>query len=248
MRLRTGRMRRLIVRGTVIAASLALLGAATPVIAGATTPPTGFMRWKFAFDLRNHPNRNPFPSDFGKPAAWSLRQSQSPHRDGNYRLLPFYASTFGSAGLKAWHGSQPGHCGRLPAIGVNSTDKSVALCSAHVPGAAAFVVPSATRMPVVSWTSPYDGSITISHDAVSDLDPTCGDGVSYFVDLGTTPLAAVTVANGGGTVLPSMLVPIKRGQSLNFIVSSGARNNSSCDTTQLQITIDGVVSQATTTT
>jgi hypothetical protein len=39
-----------------------------------------------------------------------------------------------------------------------------------------------------------------------------------------------------------MVVPIKKGQSLNFIVSPGPSNNSGCDTTQLQITIDGTVS------
>ena len=237
MRLRTGGMRPFMVRGTVIAISLVLLGA-TP--ATATGPSSTFMRWKLAFDLRTHPNRNPFPSSFGKPAAWSLRQSKSLQHDGDYRLLPAYSPTFGSAGLKAWHGNQSGNCGRLPAIGVNTTDKSVPLCTGHVPGQAAFVVPAATHMPVVAWTSAYDGSVTISHDAIADLDTTCGDGVTYFVDLGTAPLATVTLANGGSTTLPSMVVPIKRGESLYFIVSPGP-NNSACDATQLQITIDGVV-------
>src|ERR1700722_12930911 len=149
---RTGGMRPFMVRGAVIAISLVLLGAA-PATAGATSPT--FMRWKLAFDLRAHPNRNPFPSAFGTPAAWSLRQSKSLNRDGNYPLLPTYSSTFDSAGLKAWHGNQPGKCGPLPAIGVNTTDKSLPLCTGHVPASALFVVPSATRMPVVAWTSPY---------------------------------------------------------------------------------------------
>jgi hypothetical protein len=239
MRLRTGGMKPLMIRGAVIAVSLVLLGA-TPATAGTTSPT--FMRWKLAFDLRNHPNQNPFPSDFGKPTAWSLRQSTSLQRDGDYPLLRAYSSTFGSAGLKAWHGNKSANCGRLPAIGVNTTDKSVQLCTGQVPASAAFVVPAANRMPVVAWTSAYDGSVTISHDAIADLDRTCGDGVSYFVDLGTTQLSAVTLANGGGTTLPEMLVPIKRGQSLYFIVSPGPNSNSGCDTTQLQITIDGVVS------
>ena len=235
MKLHTGGMRPLIVRGTVIAVSLVLLGA-TPATAST------FMRWKFASDFRAHPNKNPVPSSFGKPTAWSLRQSKSLQRDGDYRLLPTYSSTYGSAGLKAWHGSQSGNCGRVPAIGVNTTDKAVRLCTARVAGSGAFVVPSANRMPVVAWTSAYDGSVTISHDAIADLDPTCGDGVSYFVDRDTTQLAAVTLVNGGSSTLPSMVVPIKRGQSLYFIVSPGPNNNSRCDTTQLQITIDGVVS------
>ena len=227
------------IRGAVIATSLVLLGA-TPATAGATSPT--FMRWKLAFDLRTHPNRNPVPSTFGKPAAWSLRQSKTLQRDGDYRLLPAYSPQFGSAGLKAWHGNMPGNCGRLPAIGANTTDKSVPRCSGHVPGSAAFVVPSATRMPVVAWTSAYNGSVTISHNAIADLDTTCGDGVTYFVDLGTTQLSATTLANGGAATLPPMVVPITRGQSLYFIVSPGPNSNSGCDTTQLQITIDGLVS------
>ena len=237
MRLPSGGMRPLMVRGAVIATSLVLIGA-IPAPAGATST---FMRWKFASDLRAHPNRNPVTSSFGKPTAWSLRQSKSLQRDGDYRLLPAYSPTFGSAGLKAWHSNQSGNCGRLPAIGVNTIAKSVPLCTARVPGSAAFAVPTSTRMPVVAWTSAYSGSVSISHDAIADLDTTCGDGVSYFVDRDTTQLAAVTITNGGSTTLPQMLVPIKKGESLYFIVSPGTNNNSRCDTTQLQITIDGTV-------
>jgi hypothetical protein len=234
-------MKRVMARGAVIAVALALLGAtAAPASATSST----FMRWKFAFDLRNHPGHNPFPSQFGRPSAWSLRQSQSLQRDGNYPLLRLYSSRFGSSGLQAWHGNNPGSCVQLPAIGANTTAKALPLCSGTVPGSAAFVVPSATHMPVVAWTSPYDGAVTISHDAVSDIDRSCGDGVSYYVDSGTAQLAAVAVGNGGGTTLASMDVPVKKGQSLYFIVDAGPNHNSSCDATQLQITIDGVVTQA----
>jgi hypothetical protein len=234
-------MKRFMARGAVIAVALALLGAtAAPASATSST----FMRWKFAFDLRNHPDHNPFPSQFGRPSAWSLRQSQSLQRDGNYPLLRLYSSRFGSSGLTAWHGNNPGSCVRLPAIGVNTTAKALPLCTGTVPGSAAFVVPSAAHMPVVAWTSPYDGAVTISHDAVSDIDRSCGDGVDYYVDSGTAQLASVAVGNGGGTTLPSMDVPVKKGQSLYFIVDAGPNHNSSCDATQLQITIDGVVTQA----
>jgi hypothetical protein len=233
-------MKRFMARGAVIAIALALLGAtAAPASATSST----FMRWKFAFDLRNHPDHNPFPSDFGRPAAWSLRQGQSLRRDGNYPLLRLYSSKFGSAGLKAWHGNNSGSCVSLPAIGVNTTAKALPLCRAQIPADAAFVVPSATHMPVVAWTSPYNGTITISHDAVSDLDRSCGDGVTYYVDLGTAQLSAIAVGNGGGTTLPSMDVPVKKGQSLYFIVDPGPAHDSGCDATQLQITIDGVVTQ-----
>jgi len=227
------------IAASAIVVSSVLLAATS---AGATTSST-FMRWKFASDLRAHPNENPLPSPFGKPAAWSLRQSRALARDGDSSLLSRFSSTFHSRGLEAWHGDQSGSCGALPAIGVNTTGKSVSLCTAHVPADAAFVLPSASRLPVVAWTSPYDGTVTISHDAVADLDPTCGDGVTYSVTLGVTQLSAVTLRNGGAMTLPSMDVAVRRGQSLDFIVDPGPAHDIRCDATQLQITVDGVVTR-----
>jgi hypothetical protein len=235
------------VRGAALAASLVLL-AATPATAQTTHAATSasssvLMRWKLALDLRTRPNRNPFPSYLGGPNVWSLRESQSLQHDGNYPLLPTYSPTFGTAGISAWHGNTYG-CVAAPAIGVNTTTKPLPLCSGHVPAGAAFVRPDATHMAVVAWTSPFDGNVEISHNAVADLDASCGDGVSYYVDLGTTALTAVTIGNGGGTVLPSLIQQVKSGQSLYFIVDPGPNDKVGCDTTQLQITIDQVIPDA----
>jgi hypothetical protein len=239
-------MRRPVIGIAVIAGSLVLFGVtptasqatpSTPNAAPAASSPV--MRWKLAVDLRARPNRNRFPSYRGGAAVWSLRASQSLKRDGNYRLLPTYSPTFGSAGISAWHGSTP-KCVRLPAIGVNTTNTLRPLCTGAVPALAAFVRPDATHMPVVAWTSPFDGAVSISHDAISDLDRSCGDGVSYYVDLGTTQLATTTITNGGGIVLPEVTLQIEPGQSLYFIVDPGPSNNIGCDTTQLQVTIDQI--------
>jgi hypothetical protein len=235
-------MRASTIRGAAIAVSFVLF-AATPATAQAnpaTASSSPLMRWKLALDLRTRPNRNPFPSYLGGPAVWSLRESRSPLRDGNYGLLPTYSSTFGSAGISAWHANTK-NCVPLPAIGVNTTNTSVPLCAGHVPGGAAFVQPSATHMAVVAWTSPFDGAVAISHDAIAELDGSCSDGVSYYVDLGTSQqLATTTIAKGSGTVLPPITQQIEPGQSLYFIVDPGPNGNVGCDTTQLQITIDQI--------
>ncbi len=230
------------VRGSALAVSLALL-ATTPAgaqanraAAPATSSPV--FRWKLALDFRTHPNRNPFPSYLGGPTVWSLRESRSRHLDGHYGLLPTYSPTFGSTGISAWHANTK-NCVPLPAIGVNTTTKSVPLCAGHVPSGAAFAQPSATHMAIVAWTSPFDGAVEVSHDAIADLDATCGNGVSYSVDLGTSQqLATTTIAKGGGTELPPITQQIEPGQSLYFIVDPGPNGNVGCDTTQLQITID----------
>jgi hypothetical protein len=235
-------MRALVVRCVAFAAPLLVFGA-TFAVAPATAapapapPPHVVMRWKLALDLRTRPNRNPFPSYLGGAPVWSLRESRSLTRDGNYKLLPSFASKFGSAGIEAWHGSTAA-CVPLPAIGVNVTTKPHSVCTGVVPALAAFVRPDATHMPVVAWTSPFSGTVSISHDAISDVDVSCGDGVTYYVDFGTAQLATMRIPNGDGNVLPPITQSIKQGQSLYFIVDAGPRGNSSCDTTQLQITVD----------
>ena len=237
-------MRARVARSVAIVVSLLLIGSspaiaqsgrATAAIAPATSSVVN--RWKLALDLRTRPNRNPFPSYLGGPPVWSLRQSRSLAHDGNYSLLPSFSPTFGSVGISAWHGKTSG-CVRLPAVGVNTTKNSLPLCSGHVPGNAAFVRPAARHLAVVAWTSPFDGAASISHDAISDLDAACGDGVSYSVDLGTTHLATSTIANGGGAELPQLALQVEPGQSLYFIVDPGPHDNIGCDTTQLQVTID----------
>jgi hypothetical protein len=246
-------MKPCLVRGAVIAVSFVLIGSipamsrtagATPSRTGTTrttsaSDPDPLMRWKLALDLRSHPNLNPFPSYLGGDRVWSLRQSRSLQRDGDYPLLSSFSSTFGSAGLKAWHGTTP-NCVKLPAVGANTLDKAVPLCSGKVPADAAFVLPAATHAPVVAWTSPFDGSVTISHDAIDEIGGSCGTGVTYYVDLGTTQLATARVAGGAGTDLPSISTNLHKGQSLYFIVEPQSTNHPACDTTQLQVTIDGV--------
>jgi hypothetical protein len=236
-------MRRSLVRASALAIALAVV-AATPVVSHASTAgpsvTTLVERWKLALDLRSHPNRSPFSSYRGGPAVWSLRESHSSNHDGDYRLLPSFSSTFGSSDIKAWHGGTPG-CVRLPAIGVNTNTKSSRpLCSGRVPPEAAFARPSGGRLAIVQWTSPFDGTVAISHDAVADLDGACGDGVSYFVSFGSTLLATVRIANRAGTELAPVTQPIKKGQLFSFVVDPGPAHNAGCDTTQLQITIDHV--------
>ena len=235
-------MKRFVPVGAALTISLALI-VATPVASEASARPavsTLLDRWKLALDLRTHPNQNPLPGSRGGDAVWSLRGSRSLRHDGNYPLLPSFSPAFGSVGIKAWHGGVPG-CVRLPAIGVNTNSKSSRpLCTGRVPAEAAFARPSASQLAVVEWTSPFDGTVSISHDAVADLDRACGDGVSYSVYSGVTLLTAVNVGNGGGTELGAMTQTIKKGQTFTFIVDPGPARNAGCDTTQLQITIDHI--------
>jgi len=236
-------MRRSVFRGAALTIALTLIAATPAASQAAPARPavsTLLDRWKLALDFRTHPGQNPFPGARGQSAVWSLRGSRSLSHDGDYPLLPSFSSAFGSSRIKAWHGATRG-CVRLPAIGVNTDTKSSRpLCSGRIPAVAAFARPSAGQLAVVEWTSPFDGTVSISHDAVADLDGACGDGVSYSVYFGATLLAGVTVANKAGTELATMTQTIKAGQSFTFVVDPGPARNAGCDTTQLQITIDHI--------
>jgi hypothetical protein len=214
---------------------------ATPATSPAppTTSGSGVvMRWKLALDFRTHPGHNPFSSYLGGTPVWSLREGATLSRDGNYPLLPTFSSTFGSQGIAAWHDSTGG-CPALPAVGVNSVGAPILLCTASIPGDGVFLDPDPTHSAVVAWTSPFDGTVNISNDAVANLGGTCfADGVSYYVDLGTGQLAAVRLTNNNAATLPAMKVHIANGQSLYFIIEPGAGDRGSCDATQLAITID----------
>ena len=230
-------------------------GSPTTTVVSGTTPPGSpttttakptapfFMgvgqRWKLALDYRTHPAHNPFSSYLGGPAVWSLREGQTLARNGNYPLLPTFSSTFGTPGIAAWHDSASG-CPSRPAIGVDVSGTGEVVCSAGIPGGAAFLDPTSSHSAVVAWTSPFTGAVNISHNAVADLDGTCGDGVSYFVELGTQQVSAVRLTNNNAAELPEMRERIAKGQSLYFIVDPGIGDNAACDITQLQITIDRV--------
>jgi hypothetical protein len=212
-------------------------GAATVTPAAAASPVP--VRWQFAPDFRSHPSRNPFASYLGGAPVWSLRASGSLAHDGDYAKLSGFASSFGSPGIRAWHAGTPG-CVPLPAVGVNTNTRSAALCNARVPAHAAFARPAPNRMAVVAWTSPFNGTVTISHDAIADVDGSCGDGVTYSVDLGMRRLLTTALRNKDAKTLPALTQRVRKGSSLYFIVDPGPGHDAGCDTTQLQITVDRV--------
>ena len=73
---------------------------------------------------------------------------------------------------------------------------------------------------------------------IADLDPSCGDGVRYYIDKGTQNLSAITLINRNSVQLDPMTTPVTFGQSIYFIVDAGASGNNDCDTTQLSIVIN----------
>ena len=92
-------------------------------------------------------------------------------------------------------------------------------------------------MAVVAWTSLFDGNIRIAA-GIADLDGSCGNGVRYYIDKGTTNLKSITLVKANAVQLDPITTPVTFGQSIYFIVDARADGNTDCDTTQLVITIN----------
>ena len=206
-----------------------------------TQPPTTtprsqqyILQWKLAVDYRTNPGTNPFANYLGGPKVWSLREGTQ--RNGNYDLLPSYSSTFGASGVSAWHDDTSG-CYRTPVIASNTVDAPESICGANIPGNATWVAPSASHMAVVAWTSLFDANVKITA-GVADLNASCGDGVRFYIDKGTTSLSSITLVNANALMLQPITTAVTFGQPLYFIVDAGAKGDASCDATQLVADIE----------
>ena len=203
-----------------------------------TTTVQYILQWKFAVDYRTHPETNPFAQYQGGPRVWSLRESRSLARDGNYDLLTSHDGSFGAGGVAGWYGNNSSGCINHPAIAANTVDAPATVCGVTIPGHATVVYPSSSHMAVVQWTSLFDANVTIT-SAVADLDG-CGDGVRYYIDKGTTELNAMTLTRANAAPVSPITTAVTFGQTLNFIIDAGAAGNSDCDATQLVIEIDRI--------
>ena len=192
-------------------------------------------RWDLASDLLAHPSANPAPDAFGNAGVWGLLESKSLAHDGNYTPLPHFARAFSVPGLSAWYGDTQ-TCFPLPVIGVNTTPGVLHPCTVTLPPRAVLVHPDSTRMPVVAWHSPITGQITIA-GATSDLDGTCGDGVSIALDKGTASVLRARLGNGALDREFSFSAHVTTGDTYYFMVDPGPVDSIICDATRMDLNI-----------
>jgi len=192
--------------------------------------------WNLETDMAANPAKNPAPDSHGTSGVWSFMQSSSLAQDGNYRLLPSYSAIFdGIGGFDTWFGTVSS-CSALPEIGVNVSGSSQSACTFTVPASTVFVHPANPQMAVVGWKSPITGTVQIS-GGVTSLDGG-SQGITWYVDEGTTTLASGTNSAGASTPFPDTSAAVTIGEFLYFIVGpslSGAIGN---DTTGLSVNID----------
>jgi hypothetical protein len=193
---------------------LALLLAMCQAAEGAT------VRWDLAGDFATSPNQaNPNPDPTGNANVWSFLESPTPERDPTgYRLLTeFVPNTFNIPGLEQWQAPDtllPGN--RLPAIGINASGSTQNFLSLTWPSDAIRFHPFENRLAIAGWRSPIDGFVDVA-GSFGDMDPNGGNGVRWFVDLGTRALAGGSI-DGTSESFDKRGVRVKRGDFLYFAV------------------------------
>jgi len=194
-----------------------------------------------------------FENEFSKTtntdtSIWSYRWKDSFTRDGNYALLPYFRTNLSWAPqmpyFPIW---TPSVSQYYPWVGVN--DSGAPIYDPVTDPGAQWPTPAGQSMihplgspdgsafSVVSWLSPYSGTVNIGV-CVTDLDGRGSGGVEYYVDKGSAAgdLASGTIPEGGSSGLFWITdVPVAVGDRLNFII--GPNGNYYNDSTRLFVEI-----------
>ncbi len=215
----------------------------------ASEPPCN--TWTLSSDMQVWPNQeNPNRDSCGTRDVWYFMGSADLNRNPQtYYLLPtFYPDGAGISGLEGWMGSatHEGYHSATPLITINSTgEMQSALPSIPLFPNTIYVHPAPTQMIIVGWRSPFDGVIRIRGD-VSGADLSCYyDGVLWYIDKGTTPIASGSItpcatqkfrSGSHGGDLASVSVHL--GEFIFFAIHPN--HEYGCDTTRLDISISRV--------
>jgi len=199
--------------------------------------------WSLSTEFRLSPDQaNPNPDNCGNANVWSFMESSTLARDPmTYSLLPeFIPDGFFISGIQQWQDAF--NCStscnnKLPTVGINATGTFQDVGGISWPAGVVLVHPMPTQLVIVGWRSPINGSISVS-GAFTDVDGSCGDGVAWFIDHGTTNLANGSFPNGGAQDFQLSDVSVSQGDFLYFIVDP--HGDHVCDSTALSITLTPV--------
>jgi hypothetical protein len=245
-RLRTPKQRDKTVRGINKLIILCIAVYALAVTATAQTT------WKLSTNVLATNNQISFNQ--GANGVWYFLQSSSfKHLPDTYQFLSGYLEPCVSPenppidGLACWRNPVPAADGnQLPLVGVNFTFVTQHPDSGHgdpfgIPARSVWMHPGEAGLGIIGWKSPITGSVNVA-GFFSDLDPNCGNGIIWSVDIwsvakGNSTLTTGTIANGGPPQTFSLTgVSIALGQVLYFTVDPKS-GDYYCDSTGVDVTI-----------
>jgi hypothetical protein len=210
--------------------------------AAGTSKPTATLTWNLWKDVGATSNQVSFSQ--GSNGVWYFLESGNfSHDPFSYQFLTDYqvqcktsAGEVPIDGVPCWRDPAPDNQGNtVPEVGFNFTDATqFILPGLPVPPRSLFIHPGMTRLGIVGWKSPVNGSVSIV-GSFKDLDSNCGNGVLWSIDNGSNTLRSGDLSNGGAERF-SFSSPVKKNQVLYFIVDP-KDGDYFCDTTKLKLVI-----------
>jgi hypothetical protein len=204
--------------------------------------------WKLSKDLLANSNQISFNQ--GSNGVWFLLQSNSlAHLAKAYSLLPFYSlpcvtnpAAHLVVNIPCWQNPNPDKEGNIePIIAANVTYHTLFFRDFGIPARSVTMHPTMSSLAVIGWKAPLSSVVNVT-GFFSDLDPNCGNGVIWSVDIwsankGSQTLASGTIANGGPSQTFNLTgTSIRTGQLLYFTVDPNGDYH--CDTTGIDVTIN----------
>jgi hypothetical protein len=136
----------------------------------------------------------------------------------------------GKPGLLAWNPKGADN----PSLVINTTDAEVKFITITLPARAICLHPGPKQPVTAAWRSPLAGRVKVSAK-LRDVDPNCGDGITWAVKRGSEVLAKGEMNNGGAAEFPEREITVAVGDLVQ--VTIGPRKEYTCDSTQLDFTV-----------
>jgi len=189
---------------------------------------------------------NPFGDSCGNSDVWRFMKSGLAGASSTpYTLITEYTQAgFDVVGLIRWQNNLSDDNSQLPIVGINTTNRNQTYKFISWPANTVLVHPSISQDVIVGWHSHIQGIIQIE-GSVTDMDPSCGDGISWSIYSDSAKTAQGDISNGGkqnfmsGKIFKDLKsVSVKRGDYIYFIIN--AKNSEHCDSTALAVAITNV--------
>lgn len=187
--------------------------------------------WNLSRDMMRSEFTTTPSSSFGVGNVWTAMYDAVgiSHNENYYQSLPLYTPNLTGYPIAAW---------MKPEVSTGVVTKTFIFNGVTRQQGTSYTHPSPALSSVIRWKSPINGVVNIT-GSVADVDPTCGNGINWFVDKDNFTLMQGTLLNGNnGAVILQQNIPVSAGMDLYFIVSS-KDNNHVCDSTHWDIIITG---------
>ncbi len=139
---------------------------------------------------------------------------------------------FEKAGLHAWSPKGADN----PSLVINTTDAEQSFLTIKLPAKAVALHPGPKTAATVAWKSPLTGTVRISA-RLRDVDPNCGDGITWEVRRAGEKLGEGKMDNGGVVDFAERDVSVKAGELVQLLLRP--RGEYTCDSTQTDFLIRG---------